>query len=102
MSEANKRVRMATVLAWGNFGLLVAGALKFVPLLISYSHGLNLNSHQIEQGLWEHRLWALDLVSDTHYLLLVWATVAWSIHHFSGDARLFPWKRTQMESKKDN
>mgnify|MGYP001291504252 CR=1 FL=1 len=100
MSEANKFVQMVAVIAWCNFGLLIAGALKFVPLLVSYSHGVNLTLPQLEQGLLENRLWAIDLVSDTHYLLIVWATGAWFIHLLSGDARLLPWKRAQTAQNK--
>ena len=101
MSQANKCFQILTVIAWCNFGLLVAGALKFVPLLVSYSHGVNLTLPQLEQGLLEDRLWAIDLVSDTHYLLIVWGAVAFFIHFLSGDARLLPWKRTQIATDKE-
>jgi len=56
-------------LSWINFGLLVAALLKFAPLILSYAHGADLSPDQIALGLGEQRAWALDLISDTPYLL---------------------------------
>jgi hypothetical protein len=79
-------------LAWANFGLLVAAALKFIPIGISLTHGLTLNADQIAGGLADERVWALDLISDTPYLLLVWIVVAYQLRRQTGDAMLSPWR----------
>ena len=63
-------------LAWANFGLLVAAVLKFVPIAISLTHGVTLRADQVASGLADERAWALDLISDTPYLMLVWMLVA--------------------------
>ena len=60
------------LLAWANFALLVAAVLKFIPIFISLAHGLTLTAEQIDAGLAADRAWALDLISDTPYLLMVW------------------------------
>ena len=64
------RSRWRRGLAWANFGMLAA-ALKFIPIGISLTHGVVLNADQIAIGLADERAWALDLISDTPYLLLV-------------------------------
>ena len=79
-------------LAWANFGLLVAAALKFIPIGISLTHGLTLNADQIAGGLADERVWALDLISDTPYLLLVWIVVAYQLRRQTGDAMIRPWR----------
>ena len=80
-------------LAWVNFGLLVAAALKFIPIVISITHGVTLNAEQIASGLAGERAWALDLISDTPYLLLVWMLVALLLRRQTGDAMTRPWRR---------
>jgi len=79
-------------LAWANFGLLVAAAFKFIPIGISLTHGLTLNADQIAGGLADERVWALDLISDTPYLLLVWVLVASLLRRQTGDAMIRPWR----------
>jgi hypothetical protein len=79
-------------LAWVNFGLLAAAALKFIPIVISLSHGVTLNADQIASGLADERAWALDLISDTPYLLLVWTLVALLLRRQTGDAMIRPWR----------
>ena len=79
-------------LAWVNFGLLVAAALKFIPIGISLAHGVTLSADQIASGLADERAWALDLISDTPYLLLVWILVALLLRRQTGDAMIRPWR----------
>ena len=84
--------RMWRGLAWANFGLLVAAALKFIPIGISLTHGATLSADQIASGLADERAWALDLISDTPYLLLVWILVALLLRRQTGDAMIRPWR----------
>ena len=79
-------------LAWVNFGLLVAAALKFIPIGISLTHGVTLSADQIAGGLAHARAWALDLISDTPYLVLVWIMVALLLRRQTGDAMIRPWR----------
>ena len=79
-------------LAWANFGLLVAAALKFIPIGISLTRGVTLSTDQIASGLADERAWALDLISDTPYLLLVWMLVALLLRRHTGDAMIRPWR----------
>ena len=79
-------------LAWANCGLLVAAALKFIPIGISLAHGATLSADQIASGLADDRAWALDLISDTPYLLLVWILVALLLRRQTGDAMIRPWR----------
>ena len=79
-------------LAWVNFGLLAAAAFKFIPIAISLTHGVMLNTDQIASGLADERAWALDLISDTPYLLLVWMLVALLLRRQTGDAMIRPWR----------
>ena len=83
------------VLAWINFTLAVAGVLKFSPILVSLTHGLALTPEQRAAGLAEERAWALDLISDTPYLLLVWALIALWLRRQTGSAWLIPWRKFQ-------
>ena len=79
-------------LAWANFGLLIAAALKFIPIGISLTHGVTLSADQIASGLADERAWALDLISDTPYLLLVWVLVAVLLRRQTGSAMIRPWR----------
>ena len=79
-------------LAWVNFGLLVAAVLKFIPIGISLTHGVTLSTDQIASGLADGRAWALDLISDTPYLLLIWILVAYLLRRQTGDAMIRPWR----------
>ena len=79
-------------LAWVNYGLLVAAALKFIPIGISLTHGVTLSADQIASGLADERDWALDLISDTPYLVLVWILVALLLRRQTGDAMIRPWR----------
>ena len=86
------------MLAWANFALLVAAVLKFIPILISLAHGLVLTSEQIDAGLAADRSWALDLISDTPYLLLVWSLMAAWLQHRTGHRLLLPWSVPRGEA----
>ena len=80
------------ILAWANFALAVAAILKFIPILVSLRHGLVLSPEQIDAGLGDERIWSLDLISDTPYLLCVWGLVAVWVRRQTGSLRLIPWR----------
>ena len=86
------RSRWRRGLAWANFGLLAAAALKFIPIGISLTHGVILSAGQIASGLDDERAGALDLISDTPYLLLVWLLLALLLRRQTGDAMIRPWR----------
>ena len=86
------RSRWRRGLAWANFGLLAAAALKFIPIGISLTHGVILSADQIASGLADERAWALDLTSDPPYLLLFWMLVAMLLRRQTGDAMIRPWR----------
>ena len=80
------------VLAWANFCLATAAVLKFIPIAISLTHGMQLTSAQLAQDLDEERAWALDLISDTPYLVVVWLAVALWLRWQTGHMLLLPWR----------
>ena len=84
------------LLRWVNFGLLVAAALKFIPLLLSLAQGFTLTTEQIAAGLAADRAWALDLISDTPYLLMVWLVIAVWLHRRTGQHLLCPWRTADV------
>ena len=84
------------IIAWANFALVVAAVLKFVPILVSLRHGLVLSPEQIDAGLGDERIWSLDLISDTPYLLCVWGLVAVWVRRQTGSPRLIPWRGAQQ------
>lgn len=79
------------LLAWGNFCLAIAAVLKFIPIAISLTHGMQLTPAQIVEGLGEERAWAWDLISDTPYLVAVWLAVALWLRWQTGQMLLLPW-----------
>ena len=81
-----------TLIAWANFVLLMLAIMKFIPLLISFSYGIDLAPEHIARGLGHERAWAVDLISDTPYLLTVWLLVAGLLRWQVGQARLLPWQ----------
>ena len=81
------------LLAWANFFLATAAVFKFIPIAISLTHGMQLTSAQIAEGLGEERAWALDLISDTPYLVVVWLAVALWLRWQTGHMLLLPWRR---------
>lgn len=78
--------RIIFSLAWANFLLGLAGVLKFIPLgFVALQSTLGANS----TVAWR---WSLDLVSDTHWIFLVWVVVLYTLQIVSGQNVLFPWK----------
>ena len=83
---------LSLALAWLNFALLLSVPLKFIPLLISLSYGLDL-SHLEDTHPWHaQRAWALDLVSDTALILLVWYLLGHLNRCWVGAYRWWPWR----------
>ena len=80
------------LLAWANFFLATAAVFKFIPIAISLTHGMQLTAAQLAQGLGEERAWALDLISDTPYLVVVWLAVALWLRRQTGHMLLLPWR----------
>ena len=74
MDSGVLRNRIALLVAWLNFVLLVACALKFIPIALWGLENLGL----IDIGNLgfptpaDQKNWALDLISDTHLILFVW------------------------------
>jgi len=81
-----------SLLAWANFILLIMAVMKFIPLAISISYGVDLAPEHVARGLVHERAWALDLISDTPYLLTVWLMVGGLLRWQGGQARLVPWQ----------
>ena len=80
------RDRIIFSLAWANFLLGLAGVLKFIPLgLVALQSTLGASS----TIAWR---WSLDLVSDTHWIFLVWVVVLFTLQIVSRQNVLFPWK----------
>ena len=78
--------RIVLSLAWANFLLGLAGVLKFIPLgLVALQSTLGASS----TIAWR---WSLDLVSDTHWIFLVWVVVLFTLQIVSRQNVLFPWK----------
>ena len=78
--------RIILSLAWANFLLGLAGVLKFIPLgLVALQSTLGASS----TIAWR---WSLDLVSDTHWIFLVWVVVLFTLQIMSRQNVLFPWK----------
>ena len=94
MSVAERRSHgfWVSLIAWANFILLIMAVMKFIPLMMSLSYGLDLAPDQIAKGLGHERAWALDLISDTPYLLTVWLMVGGLLRWQGGQARLIPWR----------
>ena len=83
---------LSQALAWLNFALLLSVPLKFIPLLISLSHGLDLSHLEDAHPLHAQRAWALDLVSDTALILLVWYLLGHLNRWWVGAYRWWPWR----------
>ena len=78
--------RIILSLAWANFLLGLAGVLKFIPLgFVALKSTLGASS----TIAWR---WSLDLVSDTHWIFLVWIVVLFTLQIVSRQNVLFPWK----------
>ena len=78
--------RIILSLAWANFLLGLAGVLKFIPFgFVALKSTLGASS----TIAWR---WSLDLVSDTHWIFLVWVVVLFTLQIVSRQNVLFPWK----------
>ena len=84
------KTQMSHVVAWFGFLLLVLAILKFLPLVYSLTHGWDLGHLPLEDPLRLQRAWALDLISDTGYPLLVWRSSAIN-YRLVGRYRWLPW-----------
>ncbi|MCH1491422.1 MAG: hypothetical protein L7T24_02625 [Luminiphilus sp.] len=89
------RLMLSHTLAWLNFALLLAAVLKFIPLVYSLLQGVDLGSLPEGDPQRVQRAWALDLVSDTGYLGLVWFVVATLNERLVGRYRWLPWVKAQ-------
>jgi len=74
------------VMAWLNFGLALAGLAKFLP--IGYLMVLSL-SEPIDPAAYE---WSIDLISDTHLIVIVWCVALVIIKALSGHIIVRPWR----------
>ena len=75
-----------TLIAWLNFGLALAGIAKFIP--IGYLMVLSIWA-PIDPVAYE---WSLDLISDTHLIVLVWCVALIVIKAMSGRIIVRPWR----------
>ena len=73
-------------IAWLNFGLALAGIAKFIP--IGYLVVLSIWT-PIDPVAYE---WSLDLISDTHLIVLVWCIALIVIKAMSGRIIVRPWR----------
>ena len=73
-------------IAWLNFGLALAGIAKFIP--IGYLLVLSIWT-PIDPVAFE---WSLDLISDTHLIVLVWCVALIVIKAMSGRIIVRPWR----------
>ena len=74
------------IIAWLNFGLAVAGLAKFLP--IGYLMVLSV-WEPIDPAAYE---WSIDLISDTHLIVLVWCAALICIKALSGHIIVRPWR----------
>ena len=73
-------------MAWLNFGLALAGFAKFFP--ICYLMMLWV-WEPVDPAAYE---WSLDLISDTHSIVLVWCGALFIIKALSGHIIVRPWR----------
>ena len=78
----------------------MAAVLKFLPLLYSLTHGFDLQYLPPDDVRHTERSWALDLVSDTGFLLLVWFLISQLNFLLVGERRLVPWRTSPALSLK--
>ena len=93
MSSEDLRHRIGFLMAWLNFALLVACALKFIPIVLWGLEDLGL----IDIGNLgfpnpaDQKIWAMDLISDTHLILFVWLFLGVLNRWISGRTSWLPW-----------
>ena len=88
------RYRFSVGLGWLNFMLVTAGIIKFIPLMLWWLEseltcslgGLGFASNA------EFKVWAYDLVSDTHLIILVWLSIGAANQWLFGQNRWLPWR----------
>ena len=79
------------VIAWLNFGLALAGIAKFIP--IGYLMVLSI-WEPIDPTAYE---WSLDLISDSHLIVLVWCVALVIIKVLSGHIIVRPWRHPSVQ-----
>ena len=84
----NPKETCIKVMAWLNFALALAGLAKFFP--IGFLMGLSF-WEPIDPGAYE---WSLDLISDTHLIVLVWFVGIIVIKALSGRIIARPWRHS--------
>jgi hypothetical protein len=84
----NPKETCIKVMAWLNFALALAGLAKFFP--IGFLMGLSF-WEPIDPGAYE---WSLDLISDTHLIVLVWFVGIIVIKALSGRIIVRPWRHS--------
>lgn len=78
--------RIIFSVVWANFLLGLAGILKFIPLgLVALQSTVSANA----SVAWR---WSLDLVSDSHWIFLVWFVVLLTLRFSTGRFFIFPWR----------
>jgi len=78
--------------AWMNFISVLAGVLKFIPLAYVSSQSVKSTTSTVALR------WSLDLVSDTHWIVLAWVFVLVLLRYWTGYLMLQPWRFTVRQS----
>ena len=73
-------------IAWLNFLLAVSGTLKFLPLLLVAMQSTVTSHPSVALR------WSIDLISDTHWIVLVWFLMLVFLRHLTGRILIFPWR----------
>lgn len=78
--------RIIFSVVWANFLLGLAGILKFIPLgLVALQSTVSATA----SVAWR---WSLDLVSDSHWIFLVWFVVLLTLRFSTGRFLILPWR----------
>ena len=83
--------QMSHVVGWFGVLLLVLAMQKCLPLAYSLINGWDLGRVPADDPLRLQRAWALDLISDTGYLMLVWFILGTINYRLVGRYRWLPW-----------
>ena len=78
--------RFVLGIAWANFLLALVGILKFLPLVLVAMQSTLMSNSTVA---WR---WSLDLISDTHWIFLLWALVLFALRSATGRLLIFPWQ----------
>jgi hypothetical protein len=76
--------RFVLRIAWANFLLAFVGILKFLPLFLVALQSTVMSNSTVA---WR---WSLDLISDTHWIFLLWALVLFALRSATGRLLIFP------------